>query len=108
MTDWHRIGLADEVRDRGVAAAHVEGRDIAVFWTNDGFRAVDDSCPHAGGPLSTGIACPDRGTVECLWHGWSFDLASGECRSAPTRPLGTHEVRITEGVVEVRLRAEAS
>ncbi|MEY2981894.1 MAG: Rieske (2Fe-2S) protein [Planctomycetota bacterium] len=104
MTDWHRVGAEQELRDRGASAIQIEGREIAVFWTTSGFRAVDDSCPHAGGPLSTGIACPERGTVECLWHGWSFDLATGDCRTAPTQKLGTHEVRTNDGQVEVRLR----
>ena len=106
MSDWHPVGPEDDLRDKGAAAVQIDGREVAVFWTDAGFRAVDDSCPHAGGPLSTGIACPDQGTVECLWHGWSFDLTTGECRTAPSDALVTHDVRTNSGQVEVRLRAE--
>jgi nitrite reductase/ring-hydroxylating ferredoxin subunit len=108
VSGWHRVGSEEELRDRGVTAAEVDGREVAVFWTDAGFRAVDDSCPHAGGPLSTGITCPEQGTVECLWHGWSFDLSTGECRTAPTEALGTHDVRTTDGHVEVRIRTTSS
>ena len=108
MSDWHRVGPEEELRAQGATAVQVEGREIADFWTDAGFRAVDDSCPHAGGPLSTGIACPEQGTVECLWHGWSFDLATGACRTAPTSALATHDVRTADGHVEVRLRSAPS
>jgi NAD(P)H-dependent nitrite reductase small subunit len=78
----------------------VEGREIALFRVGDGFRAVDDSCPHAGGPLSAGLL-DGQGCVECPWHGWSFDLDSGACRTAPTRRLRTYPVREHDGRVEI-------
>lgn len=49
---------------------------IALFHLEDGFHALDGICPHAGGPLASGVV---RGNVvTCPWHGWQFDVASGQ------------------------------
>ena len=48
---------------------------IALFRTEDGFFALDDTCPHRGGSLSEGDLID--GEVVCPWHFWPFDLATG-------------------------------
>ncbi|MGI8944917.1 MAG: nitrite reductase small subunit NirD [Thermoleophilaceae bacterium] len=53
----------------------VDGRRIAVFHTEAGWYALDDACPHRGGPLSDGILA-DR-CVACPLHDRRFDLADG-------------------------------
>ncbi len=54
-------------------AAEVDGNRIAVFNVGGTFYAVDDTCPHAGGPLSEGQA----------WHEAAFDLKTGDVLSPP-------------------------
>ena len=54
----------------------VAGREIAVFLTPDGPRAVDARCPHAGGPLEDGILSGTR--VTCPLHLRRVDLDTGE------------------------------
>jgi nitrite reductase (NADH) small subunit len=57
--------------------------DIAVFRTSDGrVFALEDRCPHRGGPLSQGIVFGER--VACPLHGWTVGLADG-CAVAPDR-----------------------
>lgn len=61
-------GTAKEVMadDQVLALFNVEGR----------FYALDGVCPHAGGPLGEGEL---RGTtITCPWHGWQFDVTTGE------------------------------
>ena len=56
----------------------VHGRTIAVFRQRDGrLFAVDNQCPHRGGPLAEGIV--GDGKVICPLHGWKVDLESGRC-----------------------------
>jgi nitrite reductase/ring-hydroxylating ferredoxin subunit len=52
--------------DRWYALANVGGR----------LHAVDNNCPHNGGPLSKGLVTTD-GELECPWHGWRWDVSSG-------------------------------
>src|SRR2546422_11511334 len=63
------------------AAFDVEGQTIAVFNVNGTFYAIDDTCPHSGGPLSQGEL--EETKVTCPWHGAQFDLKNGEVLSPP-------------------------
>jgi nitrite reductase/ring-hydroxylating ferredoxin subunit len=56
----------------------IDGRRIALVRRDDTVHAVDDSCPHAGGPLSEGTVT--AGAVTCPYHGWVWDLTTGACR----------------------------
>src|SRR5436309_6321564 len=62
-------------------AVEVEGNRIAVFNVNGTFYAIDDTCPHSGGPLSQGEL--EETKVTCPWHGAQFDLKNGEVLSPP-------------------------
>lgn len=53
----------------------IAGRRIGVFNTAAGFRAIDNECPHAGGPLSDGLVADD--CVTCPLHGRRIDLRDG-------------------------------
>lgn len=76
--------------------------DVAVF-RGDGDRvfALDDRCPHRGGPLSQGIVFGER--VACPLHGWTIGLADG-CAAAPDEGCTRrHPVRVEDGCVYVAL-----
>jgi nitrite reductase/ring-hydroxylating ferredoxin subunit len=54
----------------------VDDAFIAVFETGGVLRAVDNICCHVGNPLDDGFV--DGNTVTCPWHGWRYDLRTGE------------------------------
>ena len=58
---------------------HVElgGREIALFKVDGKVYAIDNMCPHAGGPLAEGGLNGKK--VMCPWHGWEFDVTDGAC-----------------------------
>ncbi len=68
-----------EIGGRALALANVDGR----------IYALDNTCPHRGGPLSMGFL--DKETIECPLHGWQFNLDTGKCvfnqTSVPTFPV---------------------
>ena len=49
---------------------------ICVANVNGQFLAVDNVCVHLGGPLGEGVV--DKGRIVCPWHGWAYDLKTGE------------------------------
>jgi nitrite reductase (NADH) small subunit len=77
------------------------GRRIAVLRTESGWRAIDDTCPHRGGPLGSGWIEGDK--VYCPLHGWSFNTRTGACEERPQKPLRTYPVEIREGRVFIGL-----
>ena len=93
--------------ERGVAAL-VDGRQVALFRTFDGMlHAVDNRDPFTGqNVLSRGIVGTRAGvpTVASPLLKQVFDLSTGVCVSDDTRRVDVHDVRLRDGVVEVRLR----
>jgi len=83
-------------RAREIAIA---GRSVALWRVENEVFAIPARCPHRGGPLAEGYL--DGRTVICPWHGWSFDLASGEGSCGVD--IERFETKIEDGVVLVRV-----
>jgi nitrite reductase/ring-hydroxylating ferredoxin subunit len=74
------------------------GREIALYNINGEFYATENFCPHKGAPLAGGVLC--EYVIECDWHGWQFDVRTGECLTVAER-IETYEVVVEEGVVKI-------
>lgn len=78
----------------------VGGESVAVFNLDGTYYAIDDFCPHAGGPLSEGKL--DGLMVICPWHGSCFDLTSGERTCGPAQEgVRTYQVTIDGEIGQV-------
>jgi nitrite reductase/ring-hydroxylating ferredoxin subunit len=75
-----------------------DGDELAVYNVDGEFYATENFCPHKGAPLSDGALCGH--IVECGWHGWQFDVRSGECLTVRDT-LRTYEVLVEDGLVKV-------
>lgn len=73
---WVRIARCDSVPPREGRAARIGDRELALFNLGDRFLAIDNRCPHRGGPLADGIV--SAGAVVCPLHAWKVCLESGE------------------------------
>lgn len=77
VSEWIRVCRLEEIPQLGARVVKTGGADIAVFRTaDDAVFAVEDKCPHKGGPLSQGIVFGHQ--VTCPLHGWIVGLESGE------------------------------
>jgi nitrite reductase (NADH) small subunit len=79
-------------------AVTLEGRRVALFHTREGWFALDQECPHRGGPLADGLLA-DRSVI-CPLHERRFDLRSGEALGHDCR-VSVHPVRVRDGEVFV-------
>jgi phenylpropionate dioxygenase-like ring-hydroxylating dioxygenase large terminal subunit len=79
---WYPVLFADQVGERPVRVKLL-GEDIFVIRDGDKIRGMDNRCPHRGVPLSYGNK-QFPGTISCVYHGWTFDLESGELKAAIT------------------------
>jgi NAD(P)H-dependent nitrite reductase small subunit len=88
----------------GTAKTVVVGdREIALFNVGGAFYALDNTCPHQGGPLAEGWI--EGKTVTCPWHAWSFKLADGQMTLGDYASVETFDVRIADGLVKIRRTA---
>ena len=76
MTEWVRIAALDACPPGTAAEFVVSGRVVALFNVGGNLYALDGICPHQGGPLGKGRL--DDGVVTCPWHGWQFDVRTGQ------------------------------
>ena len=102
---WVRITHSRNIPLREGRSVNVAGHQIAIFNLGDRFVAVDNRCPHGGGPLSDGIVSGP--TVVCPLHAWRVNLETGSVSSpGGARPcLATFPTRVEEDVVLVELPA---
>jgi nitrite reductase/ring-hydroxylating ferredoxin subunit len=80
MPTRHVVADVSEIPAGQGRTFEVAGRQIALFHvggeSGSRFHAMDNQCPHRGGPLGDG---PLTGTtVTCPWHGWQFDCTTGK------------------------------
>ena len=98
MTVFVDIGALDDIPRQGARVIRTAQGCVAVFRTaDDRVFALDDRCPHKGGPLSEGIVHGDR--VTCTLHNWVFDMNSGAAQGADEGAVRTWPVRVEQGRV---------
>ncbi len=96
MQDWVEIGRIEQIPRRGARCVNTPVGKIAVFRTaEDQVFALENRCPHKGGPLSEGIV--HGGAVTCPLHGWVFDLSTGEAQGADEGQVRTFPVSVIDG-----------
>lgn len=86
-----------EVPPGSSAEVVAEGRIFAVFNVDGDFHVLDGICPHAGGPLGQGTL--DGTIVTCPWHGWQFDVSSGQHCLTPTICQKSFPATVVDGQV---------
>jgi nitrite reductase (NADH) small subunit len=100
MSDFLDIGAADDVPRLGARKVRAPGGDIAVFRTaDDRYFALDDRCPHKGGPLSQGIVHGER--VTCPLHNMVIELGSGQAVAPDEGCVARHQVRVENGRLQL-------
>jgi nitrite reductase (NADH) small subunit len=105
---WVRVTTRDNIPAREGRTVRLAGWEIAIFNLGDRFAAVENRCPHQGGPLADGIlsGC----AVVCPLHAWRIDLETGRVeRPAGSTPcVRTFATRVDGEVVLVELPAAAA
>ncbi len=73
--------------------------DVAVFNVEGEFFALENACPHQGGPMADGWI--EGTTVTCPWHAWCFDLRTGKMTLGDFASIPRFAVTIEQGGIFV-------
>lgn len=93
---WIDIGAIEDIPRLGARVVKTPLGCVAIFRAeNDDVFALDDRCPHKGGPLSQGIV--HGRTVTCPLHNWVISLESGGAEGADEGQVTTFGVRVDNG-----------
>jgi nitrite reductase (NADH) small subunit len=103
---WIVIGTLTDIPQRGSRCIETPEGKVAVFRTGDDcVFAIDDRCPHKGGPLSQGIV--HGASVTCPLHNWVISLESGKAQGADQGCVRTIPVKVEDGQVYIGLAQQA-
>ena len=89
-----RVAGAGDVKPGEGRVVDVAGRTVALFNVAGRYYAIDNACPHRGGPLGEGDL--DGGVVACPWHAWRWDVTTGANTNNPAVKVACFAV-IEEG-----------
>lgn len=95
----------------------VDGKSVGLFNVDGSIYALHNRCPHMGGPLCEG---PVAGTalptdnfhfeygmegriLRCAWHGWEFEISTGECLVPGRLRARSYPVTVEQGQVIVHI-----
>ena len=98
-----------------------EDVSIGVFNVEDEYYALENKCPHLGGPVCAGSqrreieatfvepgrrleeTFTDTATIACPWHGWEFRIATGEHLGDDRVSLPTYDTVVVDGLLFVEV-----
>ncbi|SFE11173.1 NifU family protein [Roseivivax sediminis] len=98
---WHLVCRLDEIPQGDVVTRTVGGENVILSRQGAIVSCFQNACAHLGMEIDAGEV--ENGIITCPWHGFQYDLATGECLTAPEVQLQAHMVKVTGNRVEVRL-----
>ena len=101
MKEFVTVAALTDIPPGTTTTVDVQGIWIALSNVDGTLYAVDNTCPHAGGPLGEGHL---KGhIVECPWHGWKFSVISGERVGNPNFRVASCEVQDQGDEVQIAI-----
>mgnify|MGYP003139478576 FL=1 len=95
---WIEICRLDDIPSQGARVIRATLGCVALFRTaDDRVFALEDRCPHKGGPLSQGIV--HETGVTCPMHNWVIDLETGRAKAPDEGRVRTFPVEVRDGMV---------
>ena len=115
------IGKASAFPNPGRKVVEVDGVAVGVFCRDGKFTAFENVCPHMGGPVcqgkiiarvqelvardktSLGLSFSGATNIVCPWHGYEFDIASGQNQGNPRMRLRPVNIEVVDGDLVITL-----
>lgn len=96
---WHKVADTDELDEGEVRACPVGLKTVAVTKLHGRYGAIDNRCPHQGGPLGQGTVENDK--IRCPWHGFDFDPFTGQAAGGPDFDVPRYPVQARDDGIYV-------
>jgi nitrite reductase/ring-hydroxylating ferredoxin subunit len=111
------VSRAEDIEEGGHVVVDINGRSVGIFHVNGEWYGLLNRCPHRGGPMCEGLLVsylesdkpgevrydPSRKLLECPWHGWEFDIRTGQSYFDPARTkLRKYPVAVESGELVAR------
>ncbi|MBI3921891.1 MAG: non-heme iron oxygenase ferredoxin subunit [Armatimonadetes bacterium] len=101
MPAFVKVAEVGELSPGDCKHVELDSDEIALFNVEGEYYALHGICPHQGGPLGDGYT--DGEVVSCPWHGWQFNVKSGQSPMIPGISVQSYPVRIEGGEIQVEV-----
>ncbi|MEN8132054.1 MAG: thiamine pyrophosphate-binding protein [Pseudomonadota bacterium] len=103
---WYKVSEPNELQEGEVRSVQAGSKTIALTYFNGEYGALDNACPHQGGPLSEGsIECEgDDCWLRCPWHGWDFHPLSGKSPGEFDDGVDTYPVEARDDGIYIKVK----
>ena len=102
---WHKVAELDDLPDGRVRAVLAGHASLALTRCGGSYGALDNRCPHQGGPLGEGSI--EKGWLRCPWHGYDYDPITGTPPPGFSDAPASYPVELRDDGVYVGLEPEA-
>jgi nitrite reductase (NADH) small subunit len=103
MGNWVKVAPFEDIPKLGACVVRTKDMDIGVFrLEDDRILAINNSCPHKGGPLSQGIVYGDK--VACPLHSWKISLVTGKAEEPDVGETACFQTKVEDGFVYLELK----
>jgi nitrite reductase (NADH) small subunit len=103
---FETVGRVDAIAPGTLYCARIGEQDVAVARVEDEYYALQGHCLHLQGPLCDGRL--DGHVLSCPWHGWQYDVRTGENEFDRAIQLETYPVKVEDGEVKVSLSSSSA
>ncbi len=102
MSEFVRLCSREELPQEGEAKEFSAGdKTLCVACVQGELSAMDNVCPHRGGPLAEGTI--EEGKIVCPWHAWAFDLKTGQASHTPHARAEIYQIKVEGDDVYAKL-----
>ena len=113
----HVVGRADSIAEDQHQVFDIAGRSVVVYRIGNEYFAILNYCPHQGARMCKGPVCGTNipsevyeynfgrkgEIVRCPWHGWEFDIKTGNALAPIKQKLLRYEVVIADGMLGIKM-----
>ena len=92
MPEFVKVAKASDVEEGKGLIVWAKTVKVALFRCEGALFAIRNQCPHMGGDLGEGLLTGD--VVRCPWHGWKFNVKTGQSPDTEVVGVRTYEVRV--------------
>ncbi|MCH7517798.1 MAG: Rieske 2Fe-2S domain-containing protein [Candidatus Dadabacteria bacterium] len=101
---WYKVLEHGELPEGRVTTRTCRNLTICLSRYGGEYGALDNKCPHQGGPLGEGSI--ESGFLRCPWHGWDFNPITGESPGGFDDGVPTYEIEERDDGIYVALEDE--
>lgn len=96
---WYRVAGLEEIPEGSVKQVSAGNKIVALTRIEGKYAALDNKCPHQGGPLGEGTV--EENVLRCPWHGWSFHPQTGRGLDGHSDGVAKYECEVREDGIYV-------